>query len=76
MVGVAMALPFMPFLFYADVAVMNVTAEWIRPTSGQGIADLVGWVVFVVYLFVLIGLSAMVGGLIGAVIASTRKPSQ
>jgi hypothetical protein len=71
-VGLAIVLPLGPFLIYAGVAVMNASAAWIEPTAGEGIAKLAGLAAFVLYLFVVFGVPAIVGGLIGARVGSTR----
>ena len=74
-VGLTVAVLFAPFLLYAGVAVMNASAEWIRPTSGEGIATLAGAVVFVLYLVLVFGIPSIFGGLIGALIGSASRRS-
>jgi hypothetical protein len=72
-VGLAVTVPFAPFLVYAGVAVMNASAKWIQPTTGEGIAKLARWAALVLYLFVVFGIPVILGGLVGALVGSAMS---
>jgi uncharacterized membrane protein len=72
-IALAAALPLVPFLWYAGIAVANGTAQFAQPFVGEGASIGVAILAFGVYVGLLVGVLGVVGVSAGLVLGFIRK---